>query len=173
MSLLDLFRAKPKVCTACGNPTPGLHHVYPGLRGGEETERLCTRCLLAQLGQKIQGKTILFVEPITSDGYCYAPPGEVGHLGLTQERVGMALGALGSKCAVCTSKPQHLWMPLNDLDETAMEKQARTDYWSIPTEPSKWKETLNRSLELSSFAVEAFHPIRSVSRNRAVIGFSS
>jgi hypothetical protein len=85
---------------------------------------------------------MLFIEPITCDGYTYSPPGGLGNQGLTRERVALALGSLGNRCAKCESKPQYLWMPLKDVDEKAMEKQPRLNYWSIPSEPAKWQETM-------------------------------
>jgi hypothetical protein len=142
MSFFDIFRSKPKQCTSCRDISPGLHQVYSGLRHGSVTDQLCTSCLISRLQTGIRGKRILFIEPLTTDGYCYAPFGEVGNRGLTQDRVRLALSSLAPKCADCTSEPHHLWMPLSDLDESAMEKQSRGDYYSIPSEPAHWKQTV-------------------------------
>jgi len=98
---------------------------------------------MARLATAIRGKRILFIEPLTTDGYCYAPFGEVGNRGLTQDRVRLALSSLAPKCADCASEPHHLWMPLADLDERAMEQQSRGDYYSIPSEPVQWKQTVS------------------------------
>jgi len=141
MSFLDLFRSKPKQCTSCPNSSPGLHRIYSGLRGGSITDELCPSCLISRLETGIRGKRILFIEPLTTDGYCYAPFGEIGNQGLTQERVRLALASLASKCVDCSSEPHHLWMLLGDLDESAMQKQARGHYYSIPAEPASWKQT--------------------------------
>lgn len=143
MSFLDIFRSKPKQCTSCRNISPGLHSVYSGLRHGSVTDQLCTSCLISRLETAIHGRRILFVEPLTTDGYCYAPFGEVGNQGLTQDRVRLALSSLAPKCADCASEPHHLWMPLSDLDESAMKKQTRGDYYSIPSEPTQWKQTVS------------------------------
>ena len=142
MGILDIFRSKPKPCTACRNTSPGLHHIYSGLRRGTITDQLCTNCLISRLGTEIRGKSILFIEPLTSDGYCYAPFGEIENQGLTQERVRLALSSLAPKCADCVSEPHHLWMPLSDLGDGAMQKQPPDAYYSIPSEPSRWKETV-------------------------------
>ena len=143
MSLFNLFRAKPKPCTSCGEVSPGLHEVYSGLRHGAVTDRLCTACLISRLCTAIVGKSILFIEPLVSDAYCFAPFGGVGNQGLVEERVCLALAALAPKCADCSSAPRHLWMPLTDLDEAAMEAQPRHEYYSIPCEPGRWKETVS------------------------------
>ena len=143
MSLLDLFRPKPKHCTACRDASPGLHHVFSGVRRGGDTDRLCTRCLISRLEAGIRGKRILFIEPLVSDGYAYSAFGEVDNQGLTQDRVRLALSSLAPKCVECASEPHHLWMPLDDLDESAMEQQARGQYYSIPSEPACWKQTVS------------------------------
>ncbi len=91
----------------------------------------------------MRGRNILFIEPLTTDGYCYTPFGEVGNQGLTQDRVRLALASLAPKCADCPSKPRHLWMPLNDLDDEAMQQQPHNAYYPIPSEPSLWKETVS------------------------------
>ena len=143
MSFLDIFRSKPKQCTSCRDASPGLHQVYSGLRHGSVTDQLCTSCLISRLETGIHGKRILFIEPLTTDGYCYAPFGEIGNQGLTQARVRLALSSLAPKCPDCASEPHHLWMPLSDLDESAMQKQTRGDYYSIPSEPAQWKQTVS------------------------------
>jgi hypothetical protein len=141
MGLFDLFRRKPKPCTACGILSPGLHRVYSGIAGGEETDRLCTTCLIAQLEPHLRGKSIVFIEPLTTDGYVYWPLVAMQER-LAQRRAELALASLGPKCAACSSPPRHLWMPQEDLDEEAMETLSRRDYWSIPSEPAAWKSTL-------------------------------
>ena len=143
MSFLDIFRFKPKQCTSCRDTSPGLHSIYPGLRNGSVTDQLCTNCLISRLNAVIHGKCILFIEPLTTDGYCYAPVGEDGNHGLLQDRVHLALSALAPKCADCVSEPHHLWMPLSDLDESAMEKQTRGEYYAIPSEPARCKQTVS------------------------------
>lgn len=143
MSFLNVFRSKPKQCTSCRDTCPGLHRVYSGLRGGIVIDQLCTNCLISRLETEINGKRILFVEPLTTDGYCYVPFGEVGNQGLTQERVRLALSSLAPKCADCSSEPHHLWMPLNDLDEDAMQQQTKGDYYPIPSQPTCWTETIS------------------------------
>jgi hypothetical protein len=141
MSFLDIFRSKPKQCTSCRDTSDGLHHVYSGLRGGSVTDQLCTSCLISRLETEVRGKHILFVEPLTTDCYCYAPFGEAGNQGLNQDRVRLALSSLAPKCGACSAEPHHLWMPSSDLDESAMQKQTRGDYYSIPSEPARWKQT--------------------------------
>lgn len=143
MSFFDIFRSKPRECTSCQSASPGLHRVYSGLRHGNVTDKLCTSCLISRLQTGIRGKRILFFEPLTTDGYCYTPLGEVGNQGLNRDRVRLALSSLGSKCADCSSEAHHLWMPLGDLDECAMEKQTRGDYYLIPSEPAHWKQTVS------------------------------
>jgi hypothetical protein len=143
MSLLNIFRFKPKPCPSCRTISPGLHRVQSGLRHGNVTEQLCTSCLMARLGTEIRGKSILFIEPLTSDFYCYAPFGGADNQGLTQHRVRLALASLIPKCADCSARSHHLWMPLGDLDEVAMQKLARNAYCSIPCEPGRWKETVS------------------------------
>jgi hypothetical protein len=49
------------------------------IRNGAVTDQLCTNCLISRLAMEIRGKSILFVEPLTMDGYCYAPSGDVGN----------------------------------------------------------------------------------------------
>jgi len=143
MSLFDIFRSKPKQCTSCWGTFPRLHRVYSGLRHGAVTDQLCTGCLISRLETRIQGTHILFIEPLTTDGYCCAPFGDVGNQGLTQDRVRLALSSLEPKCADCASEPHHLWMLLSDLDESAMEKQPNGRYCSIPGEPVQWKQTVS------------------------------
>jgi hypothetical protein len=142
MSLLDMFRSKPKQCTSCGNPSPGLHVVYSGQRGGKETDRLCTQCLVSRLAEAIKDRRVLFTEPLTSDGYGFYPFGEVENLGLTQERVRLALSSPPAKCADCPSERRHVWMPLGDLDEGAMQGQPGNQYYPIPSEPALWKQSV-------------------------------
>ena len=143
MNLPDVFHSKFKQCTSCRDFSTGLHRVYSGLRHGEETDRLCTNCLISRLETEIRGKNILFIEPLTSDGYCYFPFGEVENQGLTQDRVRLALSSLAFKCADCSSEPRHIWMPLSDLDDIAMQKQPTTAYYPIPSEPALWKQTIS------------------------------
>src|SRR5262249_3768093 len=90
---------------------------------------------------EIRGKRILFIEPLTTDAYCYFPFGEVGNQGLTQYRVRLALSSLAPACADCSLEPHHLWMPLTDLDDSAMQKQRIGD--AIPSEPAFWRDTVS------------------------------
>ena len=143
MSITQLFRAKPKPCTSCGSASARLHRIYSGLRRGTEADRLCTNCLISRFGKEIQGRRILFIEPLTSDGYCFFPYGEVENQGLTQDRVRLALSSIASKCADCSSEPRHIWMPLSDLDDGAMRKQPSIAYYPIPSEPGCWKQTVS------------------------------
>lgn len=143
MSITEIFHSKPKQCTSCRNTSTRLHRIYSGLRHGIETDRLCTNCLISRLGKEIRGRSILFIKPLTSDGYCYFPFGEVENQGLTQDRVRLALSSLASKCADCSSEPRHIWMPLSDLDDGAMQKQPSTAYYPIPSEPARWKQTVS------------------------------
>jgi len=143
MSFLNIFRSQPKQCTSCRDNSAGLHRVYSGLRHGTITDQLCTNCLVSRLGTAIRGNNLLFIEPLTTDGYCFAPFGEVGNQGLTQDRVRLALASLAPKCADCSSEPHHLWMPLSDLDDKAMQQQPHNAYYPIPSEPSLWKETIS------------------------------
>jgi hypothetical protein len=142
MSLLDMFRSKPKQCTSCGNPSSGLHVVYSGQRGGKETDRLCTECLVSRLAVDIRDRRVLFTEPLTSDGYSFTPFGEVGNTGLTQERVRLALSSSAATCADCSSERRHVWMPLGDLDDGAMQRQPSSEYYPIPLEPHLWKQSV-------------------------------
>jgi hypothetical protein len=142
MSLLDMFRSKPRQCTSCGNPSAGLHVVYSGQRRGNETGRLCTHCLIARLASEIGDRRVLFIEPLTSDGYCFFPFGEVENLGLTQERVRLSLSSPAAKCAECQSGGRHVWMPVGDLDDEAMERQPANAYYPIPSEPRRWKQSV-------------------------------
>ena len=143
MSITELFHSKPKPCTACRHPSTRLHRVYSGLSGGAETDRLCTGCLISRLGAEIRDRSILFIEPLTADGYCYAPFGEAGNQGLVQDRVRLALASLAAKCADCSSVPRHLWMPLSDLDDEAMRQQPPNAYYPIPSKPAFWQETVS------------------------------
>lgn len=143
MSFRDIFHSKPKRCTSCRDFSAGLHRVYSGLRHGEETDRLCTNCLISRLETEIRGKSILFIEPLTSDGYCYFPFGEVENQGFTETRVRLAFSSLASKCADCSLEPSHIWMPWSDLDDGAMQKQPATAYYPIPSEPVLWKQTVS------------------------------
>ena len=143
MNFPDIFRSKPRQCTSCRAISRCLHCVYAGLRRGSITERLCTNCLISRWESEIGGKGILFIEPLTTDCYCYFPFGEVGNQGLTQDRVRLALSSLALRCADCSSVPHHLWMPLRDLDESAMQKQTRGGYYSIPSEPACWRDTVS------------------------------
>lgn len=139
MSFIDFFRPKPKPCTTCGNMSAGLHEVYSSLRHGRVTDKLCTSCLLARLGTLIRGRSILFTEPLTSDGYCFTPLGEVDFEGLPRDRASLALSSRSARCADCTAESRHLWMPLDDLDETAMERLPANKYAPIALEPGQWK----------------------------------
>jgi hypothetical protein len=143
MNFLDIFRSKAGQCTSCRAISPCPHCVYAGLRRGSITDRLCTNCLISRLEAEIRGKGILFIEPLTTDGYCYFPLGEVGNQGLTQDRVRLALSCLAPMCADCSSVPYHLWMPLRDLDESAMQKQTRGGYYPIASEPACWRDTVS------------------------------
>ncbi len=156
MSLRDIFRSKPKQCTSCKGFSAGLHRVYSGLRHGEETDRLCTNCLISRLETEIRDKSILFIEPLTSDGYCYFPFGEIENQGLTQARVRLALSSLASKCADCSSEPHHIWMPWSDLDDGAMQKQPSTAYYPIPSESALWKQTISLCDEHMSHRFRVF-----------------
>jgi hypothetical protein len=142
MSLLDMFRSKPKPCTSCGNPSPGLHVVYSGQRGGKETDRLCTQCLVSRLAAAIEDRRVLFIEPLTADGYCFFAFGEVENLGLTQERVRLALSSPAATCADCPLEGRHVWMPLGDLDDPAMQRLPASEYYAIPSEPRLWKQSI-------------------------------
>lgn len=142
MSFRDIFSSKKK-CTVCAKPSLGLHRVYTGVRNGSLSDQLCSDCLVSRLGIEIRGKSILFIEPLTTDGYCYAPFGDVSNQGLTRDRVHLALSSLASQCAVCSSVPNHLWMPLNDLDDAAMQKQPQNAYYPIPSEPALWKSSVS------------------------------
>jgi hypothetical protein len=82
--------------------------------------------------------------------------GEAGNRGLTQDRVRQALSSLAPMCAACSSKPRHLWMPLDDLDNPSMEKQPSFAYWAIPSEPALWKETLSFCNEHMSDKIKDF-----------------
>ncbi|HKD24657.1 MAG TPA: hypothetical protein VKC66_01895 [Xanthobacteraceae bacterium] len=141
MNFLDIFRSKPRQCTSCRDISSGLHRVYSGLRRGSITDQLCTNCLVSRLEAEIRGKRILFIEPLTTDAYCYFPFGEVGNQGLTQYRVRLALSSLAPACADCSLEPHHLWMPLTDLDDSAMQKQRIGD--AIPSEPAFWRDTVS------------------------------
>jgi len=141
MSFLNIFRSKPRQCTSCREISAGLHRVYSGLRRGSITDQLCTTCLVSRLEAEIRGKRILFIEPLTTDGYCYFPFGEVGNQGLTQDRVRLALSSLAHACADCSLEPHHSWMPLTDLDDGAMQKQRIGD--AIPSEPACWRDTVS------------------------------
>jgi len=143
MGFLNIFRSKPRQCTACRQSSPGLHQVYSGLRNGAVTDQLCTNCLISRLAAEIRGKNILFIEPLTTDGYCYFPFGDVGNQGQTQDRVHLALSSLAPKCANCSSVPRHAWMPLADLDDSAMRKQPPKSYYPIPLQSTAWKETVS------------------------------
>lgn len=143
MGLLDLFRPKPKPCSACLGLSPGLHRVWSGLRHGEETDRLCTPCLIERLAPAIRGKRLLFTEPSVIDSYCFTSIGELCGQGLVEERVGLALDSIGSKCAKCTVRPQHLWLSQDDLDWDAMNGQRMHEgCWTLPLEPSGWSGAL-------------------------------
>jgi len=142
MGLLDIFRPKPKPCTGCGREVRGRHQVYSGLRHGALVDELCTDCLLSRLEEEIRGRRIVWIEPLTRDGYCYSPYGEIENEGLTEERVKLALASLGGQCADCGAEPHHLWMPLGDLDEEAMEKQEQYKYFQIPLKPADWQGTV-------------------------------
>ena len=139
MGLLDLFRSKPKPCTTCAQLSPGLHRVYSGLRHGDETDRLCTNCLMARLASEVRGKSILFTEPVTMDGYCFTPLSE--STPLNGERIRESLASLGPRCASCSLPPRHLWMPSADLDWDWMNGLRVPDFCTIPAEPARWTET--------------------------------
>ncbi len=136
MTLFDLFRGKPKLCSSCGGESRGLHIVYSGLRFGEVTDRLCHECLVSRLGQHLAGKSIVFFEPLTADGYTFQPLSEFGAESLVTKRSSLLLDSLGSTCSFCASAPRHVWIPQDDLDAEAMERQAPTEYFSIPNEPA-------------------------------------
>jgi hypothetical protein len=140
MALLDLFRSEPKACTSCGRPSAGLHRVWSGLRRGEVTDRLCTECLGARLRSAIEGLSILFIEPMVTDGYTFLPLDDEDCRGLLKERVNLALTSLAPACATCSGKARHLWMPRSDLDEAEMARQSASD---IPAIPSAWKGTVS------------------------------
>jgi hypothetical protein len=142
MGFLDIFRGKPKQCTSCGRPSDGLHGVFSGQRRGAETDRLCTECLLSRLDPEIARRNILFIEPLTTDSYCYFPFGEVENRGLTEVRVRLALASLPCKCASCASAARHIWMPLSDLDNDSMNAQPNSEYYPIPSEPAHWRQSL-------------------------------
>lgn len=156
LGLLDLFRAKPKPCTACAQLSPGVHRVYSGLRHGDETDRLCTKCLLARLASEIRGKSILFTEPLTIDGYCFTPLESSERTPLGDERIRKSLASLGPRCANCSLPPRHLWMPLADLDGDEMESLHRREYCTIPADPARWTETKSLCDEHLISALRAF-----------------
>lgn len=140
MGLLDLFRSAPKPCTSCRAEFPKLHGIWSGLRGGEETDRLCTSCWTERLGREIRGKQVLFFEPMVVDSYCFTPLDELEN-DFVRDRIVLALESLGPKCARCSSRPVHLWLPLDDTDEEEMNmanSRSRTHHWFIPSEPARW-----------------------------------
>ena len=138
--LLTFFRPKPRKCSACLALSPGLHQVWSGQRSGHLTDQLCTKCLTSRLAAAIHGKTIVFVESLTGDGYTYTQVTGTGNL--SQSRMQLALDSMPPVCTVCDAPTRHLWMPQADLDFDAMEEQKDTNYYSIPHEPSKWTQTL-------------------------------
>jgi hypothetical protein len=90
--ILGIFRPQPRKCSSCLDLSPGVHQVWSGQRAGHLTEKLCTKCLTARLATAIRGKTIVFVEPLTSDSYCYTPA--TGTATLSLSRMQLALSAL-------------------------------------------------------------------------------
>ncbi len=141
MNFFNLFQAKPKHCTSCGNISPGLHEIYSGIRDGQNIDQLCTTCLIARLGSQVQGKNILFIEPAITDYYTYTPLNEVNSQ-LAKSQIQLALATIGDKCAICSKPSSHLWMPQEDIDFEAMESQSANNYYSIPTNPPAWKGTV-------------------------------
>lgn len=143
MGLFDIFRSKPKQCSSCKMSSPGLHVIYSGLSSGNEIGRICTNCLISSLRKEITEKKILFIEPITGDGYCYSPIGDITNQGITLERVQLSLAALRPMCVSCSKPANHLWMPLKELDDHLMEKRKAGEYYPIPSEPHKWNATIH------------------------------
>lgn len=137
MGLRNIFARRPKVCTGCSTPGPGLHTVWSGLRKGSPEAKLCTTCLLRQLEERLPGRSVLFIEPLTSDSYVYEliselPAGEV------RDRITRALQSRAGRCADCFKASEHLWVPQSDLDFGFMKQLPASGYYSIPKEAANW-----------------------------------
>ncbi|HEY2324553.1 MAG TPA: hypothetical protein VGJ82_16960 [Thermoanaerobaculia bacterium] len=135
--MFNIFKRRPKPCTSCGVASDRLHSVYAGLRHGERIANICTACLGRQLVERIEGKEIAFIEPLTGDGYTYLPVDELP--AAAADRIQLTVSNRSVDCEVCGRPARHVWIPINDTDEELENTFPIDAFYLVPAEPDQWE----------------------------------
>jgi hypothetical protein len=116
-----LFQKEPKICSACGAPSPGVHGYrtdYFKDKLDRPELKLCNSCLLTSLQQALKDFSghCAFIEPMTNDGSVFLRFADDKF----QENIARPLQSYFAEehgCTVCQKKSQFVWLPLEVLDD--------------------------------------------------------